>query len=59
VHREQTLSNLNELTNELIQASSTGEIATLAAEAGTEILELPFTHVYLTAKTAMYWNRPE
>jgi len=47
VHREQTLSNLNELTGELVQASSTEEIARLAAEAGSEILELPYTHVYL------------
>jgi PAS domain S-box-containing protein len=48
VHREQTLSNLSEITSELVQASSTEEIATLAAEAGSEILGLPYTHVYLT-----------
>ncbi|MUW13564.1 PAS domain S-box protein [Halorubrum sp. CBA1125] len=47
VYREQTLSNLSEITSELVQASSTEEIATLATEAGNEILELPYTHVYL------------
>ncbi|WP_251328562.1 PAS domain S-box protein [Haloplanus pelagicus] len=48
VHREQTLSNLSELTSELVQASSTEDVVTVAAEAGSEILELPYTHVYLT-----------
>jgi PAS domain S-box-containing protein len=47
VDREQTLSNLSEITSELVQATSAEEIATLAAKAGNEILELPYTHVYL------------
>jgi PAS domain S-box-containing protein len=48
VHREQTLSDLSELTSKLVQTSSAEEIASIAAEAGRDILELPYTHVYLT-----------
>jgi PAS domain S-box-containing protein len=49
VHRERTLTDLNELTSELVAADSVEDVASIAAESASEILELPFTHVYLTA----------
>jgi PAS domain S-box-containing protein len=48
VHRERTLSELNEITRDLFRSSSMEAVATLAVEAGREILGLPFVHIYLT-----------
>lgn len=47
---ERRLSELSVLTRELVQAATKEEVVTLAAEAGEEILGLPFTHLYLVSE---------
>lgn len=47
VERERTLSKLHDVTRELMRATSREEVASLAVEAGRDILGLPYTHVYL------------
>jgi PAS domain S-box-containing protein len=47
VDRERTLNELNGLTRDLVRAPSVEEIASIATEAGEELLGLSFTHLYL------------
>jgi PAS domain S-box-containing protein len=48
VDRERTLSELNDVSRKLVIAESVDDVAATAATAGSEILDLPFTHIYLT-----------
>ncbi|ERJ06571.1 Signal-transducing histidine kinase protein [Halorhabdus tiamatea SARL4B] len=44
--RERVLGELHDVTRKFARASSSEEIATLAVEAGRDILKLPYTHFY-------------
>jgi PAS domain S-box-containing protein len=47
VHRERVLSDLNDVARLLLETTTSDEIISIATEAGSNILELPYTHVYL------------
>jgi len=47
VQREWMLSELNALTQKLVRAPSAEDVARIATDAGSTLLNLPFTHVYL------------
>jgi signal transduction histidine kinase len=45
--REKALGDLHEVTQKFMRATSPEEVATLAVEAGREVLGLPYTHFYV------------
>jgi PAS domain S-box-containing protein len=47
VQRERVLSELNAITQKLVRATSAEDAARIATDAGSTLLDLPFTHVYL------------
>lgn len=46
-YREKAIEDLHEVTQKFMRASSLEEVATLAVEAGRDVLGLPYTHFYV------------